>query len=173
MGFPTIDNTGLLIQYLQQWQTTLNKLNLNIQTPQIPWNFQVKSQQGGNQLSWGKVPVGDGYEVLISNNGDFSTGITIATIPNVSMTSYFDPVSTANGATPAKRYYQLRATNGTAQQPHTVKGNVTGTLSSTAIAPNDTTTSPVVNQDTSTSDSTQGQTKNGSYGDQGNQFVQL
>jgi hypothetical protein len=169
MPLPTISNTGLLIQFLQQWQKQINKLGLNIITPQIPWNFKVESKQGGNQLSWNKVPVGDGYEVLMSNTGDFSTGANIITIPNVSFTSYFDPVSTSGGATPAIRYYQVRATNGTPAQPHVVKGNPTQALSSTAIAPNDTATASTSSIDTSTNDDSQANTRFGSYsGDFGN-----
>jgi hypothetical protein len=164
MAFPQINNTAQLVQNLQQWQKRLNKLAPNIQNPQIPWNFAVKSAQGGNLLTWAKVPVGDGYLISISTSIDFTNANTI-TLPNRTITSYFDQVATSGGATPSIRYYKIQATNGTIHQPHSVVGNATGVLSSVAIAPNDTATAPSTAQDSTTDQDTQNNTRHGNYND--------
>lgn len=148
---------------LQQWQQALQSATKGVLTPRIPWNFTVTSKQGGNYLTWQSVSGADGYIVDISQNGDFSTGIISINLPGNNNTAYFDTVPTAAGATPAIRYYRVRATAGTVQQPQSVQGLTTGVISSTAIPPNNTTTASTTTMDTTTNDQTQTGTQTGPY----------
>lgn len=148
---------------LDQWRNALQNSVKGVATPRVPWNFTVVNKQGGNYLTWQAVPNADGYIVDVSTNGDFSTGATSVNLAGNANTAYFDTVPTSNGATPGIRYYRVRATSGTAQQPQLVSGISTGVVSSTALAPNDTTTSPTTTRDTSTNDGTQAGTGKGSY----------
>lgn len=148
---------------IQQWQQVLKTVNASPQTPKIPWQFKVKNQQGGNYLTWQAVTGADGYIVDISANGDFSTTLSSKNLLGNNNITLFDSIPTSNGATPAIRYYRVRATAGTVSQPQSVSGLPTGVLSSTAIAPNDTTTSPTTSSDSTTSDRHQAGTGSGNY----------
>lgn len=148
---------------IQQWQQVLKTVNSSPQTPKIPWQFTVKNQQGGNYLTWQVVAGADGYIVDISANGDFSTTLSSINLPGINNITYFDTAPTANGVAPTIRYYRVRATAGTTNQPQSVLGLTTGVVSSTAIAPNDTTTTPSTRLDTTTTDKHQAGTGTGSY----------
>lgn len=148
---------------LVQWRNALTASTATVAPPRIPWNFAVASQQGGNYLTWQQVKTADGYIVDISTSGDFSTGVTSVSLPGNQNTAYFDTTPTASGATPAARYYRVRATAGTTQQPQSVSGQVSGVISSTAIPPNNTTTPSTTTLDTTTSDNSQATTGRGNY----------
>lgn len=148
---------------VQQWQQILKTVNSSPQTPKIPWQFTVKNQQGGNYLTWQVVAGADGYVVDISTNGDFSVVLSSINLPGINNITYFDTAPTANGVAPTVRYYRVRATAGTTNQPQSVLGLTTGVVSSTAIAPNDTTTTPSAKLDTTTTDTHQAGTGSGNY----------
>lgn len=148
---------------MEQYRQVLNEALKSPAVPKVPWNFTVVSRQGGNYLTWQQVAGADGYIVSVSLNGDFSTKITAVPLMGAQNTAYFDTVPTSGGAAPAKRYYKVNATSGTATLPQSVQGIATGVVSSTAIAPNDTTTAPTSKSDTTTTDSRQSNTRTGSY----------
>lgn len=117
-------------QDLQQWRQKLQPLLNKAQTPAVPVNFRVLPSAGGNKVLWAPVRDADGYELLRTATGDFAAAKVI-TIDGGKTTSYFDAVTDAEG----KVYYKLRATAGTAERKHSVKGELTSALSSTALTP--------------------------------------
>mgnify|MGYP001488246249 CR=1 FL=1 len=152
---PVITDTRQLIRQIQGWQRGMKEVVKRVPEPEVPWNFSAVSKQGGNQLSWAVVDSADGYVIDWNLTGDFETGFTSISIGDSGAADYFDTVATQGGTAPAKRYYRLYATAGTALQPHSVKGNFTAVISATAIAPNDTATASVTTQDNSTNDNSQ------------------
>jgi hypothetical protein len=76
----------------------------------------------------GEVPGATGYEVQVSQNGDFSTAPIVATSSDPSATSHVDNTIT-NGV---KRWYRVRSTAGTTNQPNAVKGRWTAPVISTS-----------------------------------------
>lgn len=159
MAIPVIAD----IPALTQWRAKLNNTLKRPFAPKIPWNFAVASKQGGNLLTWASVAGADGYEIDKSTTGDFSSNFTTVQLPAQQQSSYFDASPTAQGATPVKMFYRMRATAGTLAQPQSVKGKDTGVLSSTAIAPNDTTATSSSSGDTSTTDFSQAKAGIGRY----------
>lgn len=143
---------------LVQWRNAVTPALAGIQTPKIPWNFTVSNKQGGNYLTWQPVKGADGYIVDISTTGDFTVGaagVTSETLKGNANVAYFDSVPTSGGTAPGKRYYRVKATSGTTTKPQVMVGNPTAVLSSTAIAPNDTTTVSTTSRDTTTTDQKQ------------------
>lgn len=155
-SIPTISS----IPELQQWRQAVKSSLVKIPVPKIPWNFSVVSKQGGNYLSWQVVKGADGYIVDVSPTGDFSSATVFSSVKlrgNQNIT-YFHTVPTVQGAAPVKQFYRVRATSGSTQQPQAVEGLNSGVISSTAIAPNDTTTASSTGRDNATTDKTQAQT---------------
>jgi hypothetical protein len=159
VAIPTISSSPELALWYQQ----VKNIGKKPLSPRIPWNFTVVNKQGGNYLTWQQVDGADGYRVDISTNGDFSTGIQTVTLKGNANTAYFDTVPTSGGATPAARQYRVRATSGTASDPQTVDGLNSAVISSTAIAPSDTTTAPTTTIDSTTSQNNQARTGGGNY----------
>lgn len=156
---PVISN----IPQLAQWQSALRQ-TLKIPTaPSIPANLAAASKQGGNYLTWSAVTGADGYQIEVSENGDFATVLNTVLLPGQQSTAFFDTVPTSAGAAPATRYYRVRATAGTVRSPQTVKGRTSSTVSSTAIAPNDTVTASTTTRDLSNYDSLNASSSIGDY----------
>ena len=63
-----------------------------------------------------------------SDDADFSTGLTIISLPQQRQDSYFD----ALGATSVTRSYKIRATSGTIEKPQAVKGLLCGIVTETS-----------------------------------------
>lgn len=148
---------------IEEWRQALNKRLKVPLTPKVPWNFKVSNKQGGNYLTWDTVKGADGYIVSISLTGDFSTGVDEHKLPGNQAVSFFDSVPTSGGAAPAARFYTVRATSGTVSNPQSVQGLSTGVVSSTALAPNDTTTASTTSLDNTTNDFIQSRTRTGNY----------
>jgi len=148
---------------IEEWRQSLKQTVKTVATPKVPWNFAVANKQGGNYLTWQLVEGADGYIVEISTTGDFSTGVDAKQLPGNENISYFDTVPTSGGAAPPIRYYRVRATAGTVNQPQSVQGIATGVISSTAIAPNDNVTTSTTTRDITTTDGTQAKTGIGDY----------
>jgi len=148
---------------VEEWRQSLKQTVKTVATPKVPWNFVVSNKQGGNYLTWQIVEGADGYIVEISTTGDFSTGIDAKQLPGNENISYFDTVPTSGGATPPIRYYRVRATAGTVNQPQSVQGIATGVISSTALAPNDNVTGSTTTRDITTNDGIQARTGKGDY----------
>lgn len=154
MSLPVITDQSQLVPMLNNWNKQLSSLAKKPPAPRVPWNFSVVNKQGGNYLTWQGVKEADGYMVDISTNGDFSTGVQTVPLLGQTNTAYFDNVPTSGGATPALRYYRVRATAGTSSNPQAVSGKATQVISSTAIAPNDTVTASTTKLDTTTTQGT-------------------
>lgn len=148
---------------IEEWRQALNKRLKVPLAPKVPWQFKVSNKQGGNYLTWDVVKGADGYIVSVSSNGDFSTGVDEHKLPGNQAVSFFDSVPTSGGAAPAARFYTVRATSGTVSNPQSVQGIATGVVSSTALAPNDTTAPSTTALDTTTNDSIQSRTRTGNY----------
>lgn len=153
-GLPSITNTQDFIRDIKKWQTKLNPLVQKPRTPIAPYNFSATRQRGGITLSWAKVVGADGYEILRSPNGDFSTA-TLIPIRNPSQTGYFDALTTSGGTGPVTMFYRIRATNGTFSQPGSAKGILSGIVTISSIDPTDTVTPSSTVYDTATTDKTQ------------------
>jgi len=145
---PTIST----IPQLAQWQAGLRANIMRVLAPPVPANLSVTSKQGGNYVTWSTVKGADGFELDVSENGDMSNVLSTVALPSSQNTAYFDTVPVQGGSTPKTRYYRVRATAGTVQNPHNVKGVSSSVVSSTAIAPNDTVTASVTTTDNSNRD---------------------
>src|SRR6266550_4875570 len=121
MPLPTITSMEMAIPALKIWQQSLNSA-LNTPTPpRTPFNFTAAGGAAGATgitLNWEIVKDADGYEIQCSPTGDFSAAAIIATLTSIAATSYFDSTI----VTTIKRYYRIRATAGSTNQPHVVKG---------------------------------------------------
>lgn len=154
-SLPLINNQSSLMQTLATWRKHIGKNLQRPPAPAIPWNFSVTNARGGNQLNWSTVPRSDGFEILRSDNGDFSGGpgsnLTLIAVRDALATKYFDPL----GGPPTKKWYKIRATSGTHDAPHSISGNATGIVTHTSIDSNDTTTVPSIKRDTTTTQNSQ------------------
>ena len=161
-----------LNQVLANWQNTLRQNVRRPPPPPTPFNFSVTDAQGGLQLSWAPVvnPVikgqlsqqssgPDGYEILRSPSGTFTTDLTIIKITDPSQSSYFDYI----GGTATKVSYRIYATGGTPSNPQSVKGAISGVVAHTSLIPTDTVTTPTTVTDQYTSDTTRVSARNGQY----------
>ena len=157
-SLPTIRTYGDLLPYLKRWGQAINPLLKRVDTPAAPYRFRVTNQRGGNLLEWDAVDNVDGYEILKSTSGDFDEGTSFETIALRSdqHTSYFDGLSGSGAAVTVQRYYKLRATAGTTQNPHVIKGLLTGIVTATTIDPADTATAGGTTEDTTTGDDQSG-----------------
>jgi hypothetical protein len=154
---PTITSVSDLTRVLKKWQTQLNPLLKVPKTPHAPWNFAATRQRGGILLSWaaGAQTDVDGYIILRSDNGDFANPVTIP-IQSAKQNSYFDPLGGTTGGTAAiTKWYRIRATNGTVQNPQSILGILSGAVTTTSIDPTDTVTPATTTRDITTSDTTQ------------------
>lgn len=160
---PTINNVVDLQRALKSWQTKLNPLLNRATTPHAPWNFRASRQRGGILLQWAAIAGADadGYQILRSDNGDFSAAITIS-ITSVLQNSYFDSLGgTAGGTGPIQKWYRIRATNGTDAAPHSVLGILSGVVTTTSIDPTDITTGSSTTYDRSLNDRIQSSANRG------------
>jgi hypothetical protein len=120
-GLPTITDNASIIPYLKLWQTKLNQVVKQPNVPRSPFNFQAAGGAAGSQstvLNWEPVPGADGYEIQSASDGNFTLSLNLIPITSGVQTSYFDSV----GATSTARYYRIRATAGTSNQPQVTKG---------------------------------------------------
>lgn len=153
-GIPVINN----LPEFQQWRNALKDSSTSVPTPKAPWNLTVSSQQGGNYVTWQVVTGADGYILNVSTDGNFNPNnpnLTSIRLPGGQNISRFDSTPTAQGATPAKRYYQVAATAGTTNNPQSVVGPFTTVVSQTAIPPNNVVTASTTNRDLGTTDKIQ------------------
>jgi len=128
---PVINSLEQLLPSLKVWQQALNPtLNLPV-APRTPFNLRATGGAAGATgitLNWDIVKGADGYEIQSSSNGDFSTAAIVATLTNGAATSWFDNTQ----VTSVKRWYRIRATNGTTQSPHYVKGPWSAPINNTS-----------------------------------------
>lgn len=117
MALPTITSPQQLLGGLKQWQQQLNPAVSLPPEPRAPFNLRISSGTATNSLSWEKVSGAQGYEVQVSQNGDFTSAPIITTPSDSSATSHVDP-TIVNGV---KRWYRIRTTTGTANQPGLLK----------------------------------------------------
>lgn len=133
-SLPTINSLDQAVSQLKVWQQSLNQVVSIPKAPRTPFNFQAAGAAAGVTgipLSWEQVSGADGYEIQMSQTGDFSSAGIIATLPSPAATSYFDNTI----STGAKRYYRIRATSGTTNQPQSVKGIWSAPITQTSGSP--------------------------------------
>lgn len=162
MAQRTIPTIASLPQ-LAQWQAGLRQTIKQIASPPIPANVSVTSKQGGNYITWAAMTGADGYQVQISEDGDFAKLLSVVQLPSAQAIAYFDSVPTSGGAAPKKRYYRVAATSGTIANPQSTVGKPSSTVSATAISPNDTVTVPATSRDLSDYDRANAGSSNGDY----------
>ncbi len=153
-GLPTPRNVQDLFKTIKKWQTKLNPLVKQAKTPVAPFNFAASRQRGGILLTWAVVKGADGYEILRSDDGNFGSALTIP-VRNGSQTSYFDELGGTTGGTgPITKWYKIRATTGAFSSPASVKGVLSGAVTTSSIDPTDTATASTTTFDGATSDGT-------------------
>jgi len=160
---PTITTLSDFVRVMKKWQTQLNPLLKNPKTPHAPWNFAATRQRGGILLTWTSLSGtdADGYQILRSDNGDFSSPLVIP-VTNAQQNSYFDSLGGSTGSTtPITKWYRIRATNGTAQNPHSIIGILSGSVTINSIDPTDTSTAASTVRDISTTDLIQSSAQRG------------
>lgn len=157
-NLPVIPGLGF-----QQWRAALSPSLRRLTAPIIPWNFTGTTKQGGNYLTWSAVNGADGYEVQVAATGDFATNPVIHQLPGNNNISYFDSVPTQQGQTPPQRWYRVRATSGTLTLPQQAKGNWSGAIALTAIAPSNVGTPSASTSDTTTTDQSNSKGGRGDY----------
>lgn len=130
-SLPSINSLQQLLPTLKIWQQTINP-SVNAPTPpRTPFNFRAiggASGATGVTLNWELVRGADGYQVQSSPTGDFSNASIVATLNSAAAISWFDS-TIASGV---KRYYRIRATTGTVNQPQSVFGVWSAPISSTS-----------------------------------------
>lgn len=130
MPLPTI-HSAKEFPKLKIWQQSLNRVIDQPKAPRTPFNFQASGGAAGvlgNSLSWDRVLGADGYQIQMSQTGDFSFAAVIATLTSPVATSYFDNTVSSS----VKRYYRIRATAGTTNQPQSVQGIWSAPISQTS-----------------------------------------
>ena len=131
MSLPTITSLEQMLPALKIWQQKLNSVLNSPVAPHAPFNFAASGGATGATgitLSWAIVKGADGYELQFSTNGNFSTAAIIGILGRIDATSFFDSTT----VTSVKRYYRVRATAGTKNQPHSVKGAWSAPISVTS-----------------------------------------
>lgn len=161
---PPIARKEDLIPRLKQWERKISKAISRPRVPRIPWNFKVTSKRGGLQLTWSLVDEADGYEVLQSDDTNFSEGVNVISIPGKDQTAYFDAAVPVQAGSPPTRHYKIRAMAGTTSNPHAVRGLLSGVVSAQAIDPADTTTAETSFEDTVITDRYQSATRRRLWG---------
>lgn len=172
-ALPVITDSRQMVPVLAKWRSALRQAVRTALPAPTPFNFQAKGIRGGIQLTWGKVgetkAIGqlgetaaagpDGYEILRSLSGDFSSDLIVIPIRDSKQTQYVDNV----GGAVTTCSYRIRATSGTAEQPHSVKGQDSGTVKASSIDSSDTVTVPTTVFDTYTNDATRAGARYGRY----------
>jgi hypothetical protein len=130
-SLPTITSLEQVLPTLKIWQQRINPVVNTPVPPHAPFNVSASGGAAGATgitVGWGIVKGSDGYEVQMSTNGNFESAVIIALLTNPAATSYFDSTT----VTSVKRYYRVRATAGTANQPHSVKGIWSAAINATS-----------------------------------------
>lgn len=120
-SLPIISSLQELLPTLKIWQQTINPTINTPVPPRAPFNLHAIGGTAGATgitLNWEVVSGADGYEIQSSSTGDFSSAPIIATLTNVASTSWFDNTAVTN----IKKWYRIRATIGTTNAPHAIKG---------------------------------------------------
>lgn len=184
---PTMSNPAQLMQFATNWRSALRRTLRVAATPPPPLNFSATQARGGIVLTWSPVAtltqptpnpltgqtaklvlgqgtnsVGvDGYQILVSQSGDFVSDIQVIPITNVNQTSYTYPVPGG----PTQFSFRIRTTSGTTSSPHTVVGPESGTVVATSLDPTDGSSTPSTQSDNYTTDSVRAIARRGKYHD--------
>lgn len=130
-ALPTIHSANEAPRKLKIWQQQLNPVVNQPKPAATPFNFQAAGGASGVlgiSLSWNRVPGADGYQIQMSPTGDFSSAAIIATLTSPVATSYFDNTVQSS----VTRYYRIRSTSGTTNQPQSVQGIWSAPISQTS-----------------------------------------
>lgn len=156
-SLPTISKPEDLVSFFAKWKSALTK-NVRVARPAPPpFNFKVTPGASSHVLTWAKVQPdsspqrADGYEILKSLSGDFSSDLQVIPVRDINQTSYTDPVGAS-----VQAHYRIHTTSGTDSQPHSVKGTSSGVVKATTGA-------GTVGEDQITSSQTRALTRFGRY----------
>ncbi len=143
-NLPTIPGSP----HFKIWERSLAPSVKNPVAKKSPWQFKAEGKTDGILLTWATVDGADGYEIVKSEDTDFSAVVTVIPILQQQQNSYFD----ALGAASVTRSYKIRSTSGTIAKPHTVRGPLSGIVTETSGSGTSAT-------DTTTTDDTQSRTR--------------
>lgn len=169
---PTIADMNQLQSYLNTWRSKLNQ-KLRTTTPAPPpYNFTATAIRGAIQLSWSSVATGqavkglgqnsggpDGYEILRSASGDFTSDLVTIPVRNINQTSYTDSI---DGKTTTCSY-RIHTTSGTPANPHSISGPDSGVVKTTSIDATDIVSTPTTVRDQYLNDNIRATARYGRY----------
>ena len=158
-SLPTYDPTQDDATVFANWNSQLADSVRNAAPQATPLNFAVTNGTNQLTLNWGAVSGSDGYEILKSPSGSFSTDLQIIPVKNANQTSYVD--NTVTGG--AQCFYRIRTTSGTKQNPQSQRGPESGVVSHTAISSTSSQTA-TTKLDQFTTDSSRAGARKGNYG---------
>ena len=158
-SLPTYDPTQDDATVFANWNSQLANSVQNAAPQATPLNFAVTNGTNQLTLNWGAVSGSDGYEILKSPSGSFSTDLQIIPVKNANQTSYVD--NTVTGG--AQCFYRIRTTSGTKQNPQSQRGPESGVVSHTAISSTSSQTATTI-LDQFTTDSSRAGARKGNYG---------
>ncbi len=159
-SLPTLTNQDPATVFAN-WNAQLADNVRNVAPQATPQNFTVTNAGGALTLNWGTVPNAsgaDGYEILKSQSGTFTTDLQVIPVKNVNQTSYVD-----NLGGNIKCSYRIRTTSGTIQNPQSQRGPESGVVTHTSLAVGSTAAS-TTRLDTFTTDKSRALARNGNYG---------
>jgi hypothetical protein len=117
MALQTITSPHQIVGGLKQWQQQLNPFRLAPRGATAPVEPSYRRRHIDKRSLLGKGPRAHGYEVQVSSNGDFLNAPIITTSSDSSATTHVDN-TIVNGV---KRWYRIRTTTGTTNQPGLLK----------------------------------------------------
>ena len=132
--------------FLKTWSMSLRSVTRRPPVLKAPRNFSATSQRGGILLNWAVREGADGYEILRSDTPDFSSPV-ILRLAGGRQTAYFDTLGGSATTQTYTKYYKIRATSGTDEQPQSVVGALSGIVSNTSIATTDAVTGETTERD--------------------------
>lgn len=165
-SLPTVNNDTASI--LQNWKTKLSPVIKRSLPSRTPSNFAVTNSRGGLKLTWSPVQTPedkalgspDGYEILKSASGTFTSDLVIIPLKGANVSEYFDSL----GGSAQTASYRIRTTSGTANNPQSQRGPESGVVSHTSLDTADTTSVATTIKDTFTNDKTRALARLGNYG---------
>ena len=116
-SLPALVSLEQSLPILKQWQQQANDALALPPAARPPFNLRATGTAGHIVLNWEQVVGADGYEIQSTANGDFSLSAT-STVRGANTTTFPDATLQAGDT----RWYRVRSTAGTNNNPQVVKG---------------------------------------------------